>query len=115
MQDPLNVTSCDFEGGRVFALRGELDACTCPGLAETLSGPPCSLVVIDLSGLSFMDSSGLATIHAARQEAIKDAGALVVTRPVPIVQCVLKITGLDTWITDWNDEWPDVGARKTAP
>ncbi len=55
-----------------------------------------------------MDSSGLATIHAARQEAIKNAGTLVVTRPAPIVQCVLEITGLDTWIADWDHDWPDV-------
>jgi anti-anti-sigma factor len=99
------VSSRDFEGVRIFALEGELDASTCRGLAERLEGPPGSLVVIDLSQLSFMDSSGLGVIHSARRTAIKDGGMLVVSRPQPIVHRVLQITGLDTWVTDWDPRW----------
>lgn len=103
--DPFGVTSYDFEGGRIFALTGELDASTCRGLAEHLIGPPGSLVVIDLDQLSFIDSSGLGAIHAARRMAIKDGGTLVVCRPSPMVHRVLEITGLDTWIADWDPSW----------
>lgn len=99
------VSSRDFEDGRIFVLTGELDASSSRGLPEQLQGPLGSLVVIDLSELTFMDSSGLGAIHAARRLAIKDGGTLVVCRPQPIVLRVLELTGLDTWVTDWNPKW----------
>ena len=107
MMDPFSVTSRDFEEGRIFALKGELDASTCEGLAQQLHGSPGSLVVVDLSELTFIDSSGLGAIHSARRLAIKDGGTLVVSRPQPAVHRVLKLTGLDTWITDWNPIWSE--------
>lgn len=105
MVDPFGVTAYDVDGGRVFALRGELDAATCQGLSELLVGPPGSLVVVDLDQLTFMDSSGLGAIHVARRMAIKDGGTLVLCRPRLIVTRVLQITGLDSWVADWNEAW----------
>jgi anti-anti-sigma factor len=105
MMDPSGVTSYGFDGGRIFALWGELDACTCQGLAERLVGPPGSLIVVDLCQVTFIDSSGLGAIHAARRTAIVDGGNLVVSRPSPMVHGVLEITGLDMWVTEWNSEW----------
>ncbi len=99
------LASHDFDGGRVFTLRGELDACTCRGLAERLTGPPGSLIVVDLCDITFMDSSGLGAIHEARRIVIRDGGNLVVCRPSPMVHRVMEITGLDTWVTDWNPQW----------
>jgi stage II sporulation protein AA (anti-sigma F factor antagonist) len=115
MAEPFNVFAHDFVGGRVFALCGELDASTCEGLAETLSGPHESLIVIDLRLLTFMDSSGLGAIHAAWRNAITNGGALVVSRPSPIVQRVLQITGLDLWVTEWNPTWSSGSTMKCAP
>jgi anti-anti-sigma factor len=115
MEVPFGVTSYDIDGGRLFALRGELDASTCQGLAERLIGPPGSLVVVDLRELTFMDSSGLGVIHSARRTAIEDGGNLVVCRPSPIVYRVLEITGLDIWVTDWNPEWSNGSAMGCAP
>jgi anti-anti-sigma factor len=112
--DPFCVTSYDFEGGRIFALEGELDASTCRGLAEQLIGPPGSLIVVDLRDLTFMDSSGLGVIHEARRIAIKDGGNLVVCRPRPMVHRVLEITGLDTWVTDWNPAWSNLSVSGPA-
>ena len=107
MMDMLSVTSRDFGDSRIFTLSGELDASTCQGLLDQLQGPPGSSVIIDLSELTFMDSSGLGAIHLARRLAVKDGGALVVCRPQPIVERVLQLTGLDTWIADWNPAWSD--------
>lgn len=115
MVDPFGVTSYDFEGGRIFALRGELDACTCRGFAEQLIGPPGSLIVVDLHELTFIDSSGLGAIHEARRIAIKDGGHLVVCRPRPMVYRVLEITGLDTWVTDWNPAWSNLSVSGPVP
>lgn len=114
--DPFGVTAHDFEGGRLFALRGELDAATCRGLAELLVGPPGSLVVVDLDQLTFMDSSGLGAIHVARRVAIKNGGTLVLCRPTSsIVSRVLEITGLDSWIADWNAHWSSGSTAGPSP
>jgi len=99
------VDSYHFDAGSVIALRGELDACTCRGMAERLSGPPGSLIVVDLAQLTFIDSSGLGLIHQARRKAIDDGGDLVVCNPCPVVFRVLEITGLDTWVVDWDPAW----------
>lgn len=115
MVNPFGVTSYDFHGGRLFALRGELDASTCRGLAERLIGPPGSLVVVDLFELTFIDSSGLGAIHAAWKEAIRDGGNLLICRPSPMVHRVLEITGLDGWITDWDPDWSNGSAVGCAP
>jgi anti-sigma B factor antagonist len=103
--DPFAASCHDVDGGRIFALRGELDAATCRGLAEHLIGPPGSLIVLDLCQLTFIDSSGLGAIHMARRAAIENGGTLVVCRPSPMVYRVLEITGLDEWVADWNPEW----------
>ena len=108
--EPVLVDTYDFDAGRVVALSGELDACTCQGLAEHLTGPPGSLIVVDLAQLTFIDSSGLGLIHQARRKAIDDGGNLVVCNPCPVVLRVLEITGLDTWVTDWDPAWSK-GAR----
>ncbi len=115
MAVPYSVFAHDFVGGRVFAFRGELDVSTCDGLADTLTAPPGSVVVIDLRLLTFMDSSGLGAIHAARQSAIKNGGTLVLTRPTPIVHRVLQITGLDLWVTEWSPTWSSASAVECAP
>jgi anti-sigma B factor antagonist len=103
--EPVVVDSYDFDGGRVIALGGELDVYTCQGLAERMSGIPGSLIVVDLAQLTFIDSSGLGLIHQARRKAIEDGGNLVVCNPCPRVLRVLEITGLDTWVTDWDSKW----------
>ena len=115
MVDPFGVTSHAFDGGRIFALTGELDASTCRGLAEQLVGFPGSLIVVDLHELTFIDSSGLGAIHEARRIAIKDGGNLVVCRPLPMVYRFLEITGLDTWVTDWNPAWSNLSVSGPAP
>ncbi|MCU1497917.1 MAG: hypothetical protein JWM47_1870 [Acidimicrobiales bacterium] len=71
---------------------GEIDLQTRGVLAEALeqlrAGPPPTL---DLSGVTFMDSSGLAVLVNA---AVAD-DRLRVRDPSPIVQRVIQATGLD--------------------
>jgi anti-anti-sigma factor len=116
MTDPVVVDSYHFDAGSVIALAGELDACTCRGMAERLGGSPGSLIVVDLARLTFIDSSGLGLIHEARRKAIHGGGNLVVCNPHPVVLRVLEITGLDTWVVDWDPAWSKgAGAGCAAP
>jgi anti-sigma B factor antagonist len=99
------VESRDIEDGRIFVLRGELDLSNSQDLAEQLQTPRASLVVVDLSELTFVDSSGLGAIHSARRLAIKNGGTLVLSRPQPAVHRVLQLTGLDRWLVEWDRKW----------
>lgn len=116
-EEAFRAESYDFDQGRVVVLCGELDVSTCPALSEHLAAPPRPFLVLDLSGLTFIDSSGLGAIHSARQRSIHDGGTLVVARPTPIVRRVFEITGLDSWITEWDVSWskdPDSSMECTA-
>src|SRR5271165_3488755 len=89
----------------VVSLVGELDMETAEGLADWLVEISGSVVVVDLSGLTFMDSSGIAAVVKARAE-IENAGSeLKLTRPVPNVARVLEIVGLSEWVHDWDPVW----------
>ena len=110
--EPFGITSYSVDNVRVAALRGELDASTSWELPDHLIGPPGSLVVVDLAGLTFIDSSGLGAIHAARRRVMEDGGNLVVCRPTPVVLRVLEITGLDIWISEWNPAWSDGSSQE---
>lgn len=89
----------------LVTLEGELDLDSAEGLPEWLLEISGSRVVIDLSRLSFMDSSGISAIVRARNEL---GDALVLSRPQPNVRRVLEVTGLDSWIGDWNPDWSGV-------
>jgi len=81
----------------VLRLAGELDLATVPVFEEAreaLHGA-YSAIVLDLSALEFIDSSGLRAVIAA-QQLTEGAGARfeIVPGP-PAVQRVFEVTGLD--------------------
>ena len=115
MVNLFDVTSWDIEGGRVFAFMGELDISTTDGLVEQIVAPAGSFVVIDLSELTFTDSSGLGAILTARWKMIRDGGNLVLTRPQRNVQALLEMTGLDELLTDWDPAWEGPSAAELLP
>ncbi len=79
----------------VLTLRGELDLTSAPAFARELktaeSGNPRQLV-IDLSGLEFMDSTGLRALLLARERAQSDGYQLALRRGPRQVQRVLELT-----------------------
>jgi anti-sigma B factor antagonist len=57
----------------LVALTGELDMDTAEGLSDWLVGISGSVVVVDLSGLTFMDSSGISALVGARNRLTEPA------------------------------------------
>lgn len=90
LEGPLTIAIGD-DGELVIA--GEIDAHTAPGLAEaiTRSGPD---VTIDMSGIEFVDSSGLRVLIDAHQVAESDGGSLTLSNPSPTVTRLLEISGV---------------------
>jgi anti-anti-sigma factor len=77
---------------------GELDLSTSPELGETLLrelGEGRS-VVVDLSAVTFIDSTGLNTLVAALRSCDTNGGSLMLSPELPAqVTRVFEITGLD--------------------
>lgn len=87
---PLSVTREEAHDEIRLRVSGELDLRTSDILLEALTSPADRRIALDLSELSFIDSTGLSVLIAARKQ-----GAIIVLRnPPPQMQKLLSITGL---------------------
>jgi anti-anti-sigma factor len=55
---------------------------------------PASVITVDMSGVSFMDSSGLRVLMDATTRAREGGGDLIVARPSAAVARLVEISGL---------------------
>lgn len=93
----LDVETWDDKGATVVELGGELDLFTAPVLRDvlrTLSGGGQHLLAVELSGLRFLDSSGLGVLVGATKRAAAGGGALCLVGASDRVLKMLRITGL---------------------
>ncbi len=94
------VHSREVGAATVIAVSGELDIHTAPDLTEVLSpaiaaGQP---VIVDLTDVTFMDSSGLSVFVTTLKRAREAETTLVLVVSEPRVMRVFSITGIDTLI-----------------
>jgi len=87
------------DGGHVVvAVEGELDPMTAPELLEAVEplqlDPAVETLVLDLSGVGFMDSSGLRVVINCHQELEGRGARLVLRSPSDAVHRLLEITDL---------------------
>lgn len=81
------------EAGHRIRLAGELDISTVPVLEQSLDGLVDDPLILELTDLTFLDSTGLrAILRLARTHA--DRGRLVLRAPTPRVLEVLTICGV---------------------
>ncbi|GAA0928119.1 anti-sigma F factor antagonist [Kribbella koreensis] len=79
----------------VVELAGDLDMETTPALtAELKAVLGARPVVVELSGVEFMDSSGIGVLLGAHREAAAEGGALLLVAASPRLQKIFKITHL---------------------
>jgi anti-anti-sigma factor len=87
---------CDFTDGTLTVLPiGELDIATAPLLDARLHGPEwwaAKRVVLDLRGLTFMDSSGIRCLLRANAASRADSGRLDVIPGSEQIQRLLVLT-----------------------
>jgi anti-sigma B factor antagonist len=81
----------------IVHVAGELDLATAPQLAEALSAVEgqCDRIILDVSGLEFMDSTGLRLVVTQHRRATTDGFEFVVAGAAGAVFEVLRLTGLD--------------------
>jgi anti-anti-sigma factor len=96
------VTVSTEDGVRVVAVSGELDLDTLAELNAALTADDGLLAttVVDLRGLTFIDSSGVSGVLAAARRARDAGGRLVCVPGSPTVKRVFELTGVDT-VVEW--------------
>lgn len=91
----LTITGGEEPGGEL-AVAGELDAYTAPALeGRLLASIAQDDLRVDLSEVSFMDSTGIRVIVKVDNELRTRDRALVIVRPSPAVLRLLQLTSLD--------------------
>jgi anti-sigma B factor antagonist len=83
----------------VITAHGDVNLTSSPKLRSALLeavGASESVVAIDLSGVRYMDSSGVATLVEGLRRAHETGAALRLVRPSKQVRSVLEMTRLDT-------------------
>jgi anti-anti-sigma factor len=97
LEHPLTIEVHREGDEALLTLTGELDPHTAPMLADeldSLTGEGVRSVVLVLSGLGFIDSSGLRVVIAADRDLTELGGRLVLRSPSETVRRLLDITGL---------------------
>lgn len=97
--DELNIDfKSDEEGARLlFKLRGSLDLATAPTVRAALSEATekgTHDLVVDLTQLEFLDSTGLGVLIGAHRRAAEHGGSLRLVVPDGPILRLLNITGL---------------------
>jgi anti-sigma B factor antagonist len=80
--------------GIVIVAEGDLDLLGAPVLAEVVAGSGDAPLILDLSGVAFMDSSGLRALLEARQACLDAGRPFAIARPSHAVQRVLELVAL---------------------
>lgn len=84
---------------QVLSLSGELDYHSSPELREKLTeltSKQAPKILVDLSGVDYMDSSGIATFVEAFQKTKRYQGRLILAALTPTVRGVFEIAKLDS-------------------
>jgi anti-sigma B factor antagonist len=104
-------------GQLVVRLRGELDVAAAAKVAAALVQVVvlARQVVVDLEGLEFMDSSGLAALVRARKHAWQAGGDLLLAAPQQQILRVLDLTRLTEVFSVHPCVEEAVGLRLRAP
>lgn len=84
---------------QLLELSGELDYHSSPELREKLTAlatKQASKILVNLSGVDYMDSSGIATFVEAFQKTKRYQGRLILAELTPTVRGVFEIAKLDS-------------------
>ena len=98
MLSPMQARDTDADGVHVVELQGEIDLARSPELRrvlENLAVMKCPALALDFSGVTFIDSSGLATIVEYCRKAAEFGGKFAIFGLTERVRTVFEIVRLD--------------------
>jgi len=92
----------------VIYVRGEIDIATAGRLRDAIEPHmgPAQTIVLDLSGVEFMDSSSLHVLIEARTTLTADGGSLILRNPSRAAHLVLTVGGANDLLEADAEENP---------
>ena len=92
----LDVSTTEHEQLVVVALAGEFDVYTVSAFRTELEGVGHTTrpIIVDLTGVTLLDSSGIGALVSLLNQARSDGGSVGVICPHPPLRRVFEITGL---------------------
>ena len=92
----VDLSTREYKGQVVVALRGELDIADAANVAAALTEIVARRpqIIVDLAGLNFIDSSGVAALARARKHAQHAGGEVVLAAAQPQVTRLLTLVRL---------------------
>jgi anti-anti-sigma factor len=105
MDERLTITTTiDERGWLVLAVAGEIDLATAPQLAACLVDATGRDVAVDLSAVTFLDSSGLSALVAGSRAVAEGGHVLRTFGESDTILRVLEISGLDAVLHEPEDD-----------
>ncbi|MFJ6699745.1 STAS domain-containing protein [Streptomyces sp. NPDC091272] len=114
----LTVAVQHREAGLVLAVHGDLDFDNAPRLRTTIARltlAPGQLLVLDLSGLTFFDSSGVTMLIIARKVALAAGAQIAISGVSSMAAKIFRITGLDSVFPFFPDPAAAFGKGRGHP
>lgn len=113
----LEVSVEAVEDARLLRVRGEVDLCSVDALRPHLDMAERDGVttLLDLSAVTFMDSSGLHLLVDAWKRACLEGWPLFIVRPSPQVLRLLQVTCMDEVLPLVLDDGSPASATETSP
>jgi anti-sigma B factor antagonist len=96
-RSPLAIDVTPARFGAVVSIAGELDIATVPRVSAALQDEPAAgaeALVVDLSGVTFMDSTGLAALMTLQRALDARGGRLVIACPEGPARLVFDVAGV---------------------
>ncbi len=97
MPELFGLELAQVDGTAEVVASGEIDLATAPILRETLQGLH-GVVTVDLSRVTFLDSSAIGVLIGQRNRLVGNDGDLVLRGPAGVVRRTLEVVGLSEWI-----------------
>ncbi len=91
----MEVKSFQQDGVTVFQVNGEINIGTSPDLKKQFEKQPAKKIVVDLEKVSYIDSSGLATLVEMLKKTKSQGGSLGLAGMSDKVKSLFEITKLD--------------------
>ena len=101
----MEVSSMLTNGAVVVAVQGEVDLYSSPKLRHEIvywAKKKILSLIVDLDAVTYMDSSGIATLVEGLQLATKYGGRFTIARPGSSIQEVLRFAHLDKILPIFN-------------
>ncbi len=108
MDEEFSTEVAQVDGATVIQVRGAIDMATCERLRDAIEPHlgPAQTIVLDLSGVAFMDSSCLKVLVQARGALTADGGSLILRNPSEASRRLLTVAGAQHLLDEDAEEPP---------